>query len=59
MTLLYALPVSLLVAAKLARRRPHVLVSRFDTVSTFHSTRAKQRTRDHEQALAAASELLE
>lgn len=58
MSLLYAVPVSLLFAARLARRRKVVLVSRLDSVSTLNSTLAKRRTGEAQRALEAASELL-
>ncbi|WP_176062215.1 hypothetical protein [Anaeromyxobacter diazotrophicus] len=58
MSLLYAVPISLLVAARLARKRRVVVVSRFDSVSTLNSTLAKRRTHQSERALDAASELL-
>jgi hypothetical protein len=57
-SLLYAVPISLLVAARLARRRKVVLVSRLDSVSTFNSTLAKRRTDEAQRALDSASELL-
>lgn len=58
MSLLCAVPVSILVAARLARRRRVVLVSRLDSVSTFNSTLARRRTDGAQRALEAASELL-
>jgi hypothetical protein len=58
MSLLCAVPISLLVAARLARRRRVVHVSRFESVSTLNSSLAKRRTHEAERALDAASELL-
>lgn len=58
MSLLCAVPISLIVAARLARRRRVVLVSRLDSVSTLNSTLAKRRTHESERALDAATELL-
>jgi hypothetical protein len=58
MSLLCAVPLSLLVAARFARRRRVVLVSQLESVSTFNSSLAKRRTHDAQRALEAASELL-
>jgi len=59
MSLLCAVPISILVAARLARRRRVVLVSRYDSLSTLHSTLARRRTHEAQRALEAATELLE
>ena len=57
--LLCAVPVSIVVAARLARRRRVVFVSRLDAVSTLNSSLLKRRTGASLRALDAASELLE
>jgi hypothetical protein len=59
MSLLCAVPISLIVAASLTRRRRVIHhVSKLESVSTLNSSLAKRRTYEEERALDAASQLL-